>query len=624
MAKPNTGSVAYVIPKRLWDRVHGEWKTLKEGGKAGQTGGTVVGTTSRGVEPEELLHALAVNASLSQSPKMEFVKYADQAIKKILDDPSLSSDGKIQALEAYTTAYRAQRIDAKPTIVAAPAAGAVPQPPAPPATPWSTPLAGSSGTKTPASSVKRRRMLPETPPPTPREEELQSEIDALNKLRKPSPEQIKYEQEEVRFAAERHGGAEGDPARPVSHTLPVDTTVEKTRYELFTQSEITTSPLQIKVDPTRRWVDLNKTLFVFTVKFVANDGTTLLTSASKVAPINLIGHSLIKQFDVSFNKTLVSSGTADYHYAAYFDRLLKYSAVEKNEVLTLEGWYTDTPNKFDDTDPLERAVVAPTANTTAEIRTAIADALNRATPNAGAAGRHGLCCQNRRVAFVISPVIGIFDQVKYLTPGTQIDFRVRWNSAALALMTGNNIITTPKFRIVPQTPEVWIYHVEANPQLHIQNEAAMLQHQQLAIYPFMQKRIVTHTIVNGRRRETFPNVFQGFKPNYMIVGLLRGDAYTGDYARSPYNFHDMNQKQIKCIGITREGYKDGNFLLLWNFNPDGALNAGYTYGRNVGNVKIEVDFSADTANNITLIVCGEFEQELWADGSKNFSLRNAY
>ncbi|KAK3744234.1 hypothetical protein QZH41_004605 [Actinostola sp. cb2023] len=412
--------------------------------------------------------------------------------------------------------------------------------------------------------------------------------------------------------------------RDLFQTLPVDTTVEKTRYEVFTQSELTTNPLQIKVDPTRRWVDLSKTLFVYTVEFVANDNTTLLLAANKVAPINLIGHSLIKQFDVHFNKTLVPSGLADYHYTAYVDRLLKFSDAEKKEFLSVEGWYTDTPGKFDDTDPLARPVVAPTDNAAANIQTAIANALVRATPNAGAAARHGLCCQNRRVTFVISPVVSVFDQIKYLTPGTQIDFRVRWNLPALVLMSGDTTVTLPKFKIVPQSPAVWIYHVEANPQLHLQNEAAMLQNQQIAFYPVMEKRIVTHTIINGRTREKFSNVFTGFSPNYMVVGLVRGDAYTGSYARNPFNFGDMNQKQIKSFGISREDYKDGNYLLLWNFNPDGALNAGYVYGRTLGNVSIEIEFSAPTANNTTLVFIGEFEQEVWCDGSKNWALKNDY
>ena len=78
------------------------------------------------------------------------------------------------------------------------------------------------------------------------------------------------------------------------------------------------------------------------------------------------------------------------------------------------------------------------------------------------------------------------------------------------------------------------------------------------------------------------------------------------------------------IGIDRGGYMAGNYLLLYNFNPDGDLNFGYNYNRNIGNVNIEVDFSADTADNTTLVVYGSFEQELWMDGNKNVSLRYSY
>ncbi|KAK3746877.1 hypothetical protein QZH41_008136 [Actinostola sp. cb2023] len=429
--------------------------------------------------------------------------------------------------------------------------------------------------------------------------------------------------------------------RDLFTSLPVDTTTEKSRYEVYTQSELTTNPLQIKVDPTRRWVDLSKTLFVFEVEFLANDNTAKLVAANKVAPVNLIGHSLIKQFDVYFNKQLVSSGLADYHYVAYFDRLLKFSKDEKTEALGLEGWFTDEAGKFDDTDPLPRAIVDATDATVGNITAAMLAAENRVKPNAGAAARHGLCCQGRKVTFYLSPVIGIFDQGRYLTPGTQIDFRVRWNSPAVALMSGDATLTnTPKFKIVPQSPAMWIYHVETNPELHLRNEVAMLQNQQIAFYPMEEKRIVTHTIINGRLREKFSNLFTGFRPNYMIVGLLRGDAYTGSYTHNPFNFADMGQKQIKVTidgeelpyppivldshdkcegyatfanfagkffdsqsnGISRKDYKDGNYLLLWNFNPDGALNSGYVYGRTLGNVAIDIEFRTPTADNTTLVI----------------------
>ena len=223
MAQPDNTSTAYVIPKRLWDRVYTEWKAQKET----QTGGTVVGTTSQGVDPSALLHALAVNASLEQSPKMAFVKHADQAIKKILDDPTLSTDGKVRALEEFTAAYRSQRTAARSVAPASTAAAPAPAPAvvpsstppvvSPPTAPstWTSATPGPSGLKTPAESGARpkttktpktttKRKLPETPlstAPTPLVstpvkkktsvgERLQAEIDALNNLRHLSPEQM--------------------------------------------------------------------------------------------------------------------------------------------------------------------------------------------------------------------------------------------------------------------------------------------------------------------------------------------------------------------------------------------------------------------------------------------------
>lgn len=217
MVQPNATPTAYVVPKLLWDRVYTEWKKMKET----QTGGTVVGTTSQGVDPVALLHALAVNASLKQSPKMEFVKFADQAIKKILDDPNMNHEDKIQALETYTTAYRSQRGEAKPVV---PAATSTPPPVAiPPAEGVVTPPTGSANrvVATPESATfptlppptgsgarpkpktPSRRQLPETPttpkttplkgsPPRRRMDygrQLQTEIDILNNLRNPTPEQ---------------------------------------------------------------------------------------------------------------------------------------------------------------------------------------------------------------------------------------------------------------------------------------------------------------------------------------------------------------------------------------------------------------------------------------------------
>jgi hypothetical protein len=250
-------------------------------------------------------------------------------------------------------------------------------------------------------------------------------------------------------------------------------------------------------------------------------------------------------------------------------------------------------------------------------------------------------------------------------PGAQLDFRIKWNSPELVFMgSGAGGVNSPKFRIVPFSPKIHIRHMDANNELHIHNESQMLTQQRIGIFPHFGRRLVTHTFVDGRRKGYFHNVFQGSRPNYMILGFTRGAAINGSYAHSPFNFRDMLQSSIRVtvdgeeipyqrielgtsslhkeegfntllqfsgkgidsapIGISREGYKDGNYLILLNFNPDGEQNFSYNYNRNVGNVNVEVDFSNITANNTTMVAYGLFEQEMWVDGHKNISLRYNY
>lgn len=445
--------------------------------------------------------------------------------------------------------------------------------------------------------------------------------------------------------------------------FPVDTSVEKSRWESYYQSQSTTNPLEITVPRSRGWIDMTMITLEYEVEFLNNDGSALLTELNKVFPVNNIGHSLIKQFDLKINNESVGETSESYHLKAYFARVLNHSAEEKATWLTSEGWATDTAGKFDNTDPHLTPIAALDNNEVGTITTALNALHTRPTPNEGAAARHKLCiAPHRKVRFIITPIIDIFQCSKYLPPGCQLDFRIRWNSPNLALMTGDPVVTAPRFRIVPNSPVLKIRHVEAQPELHLYNESSMLNHKKMAVYPCMTSRIATHTIVDGRRKTSFKNVWQGFRPNYMIIGFQEGTAFTGAYDKNVFNFKDMHQEMVRVtldgqeipmeriflnsfdkvegyetlssfsgnmkesasIGISRSDYKDGNYLLAFNFNPDGRQNHGYNYGRNLGIVNIDVDFDQDTAGSTTLVAYGEFENALWIDGNKNVSMKYSY
>lgn len=456
---------------------------------------------------------------------------------------------------------------------------------------------------------------------------------------------------------------------------PQDNTFDQSKYQEYSQTSTSMNPVEITVHRTRDWLDLRKLYFEYEAEFY--DGANpanLLQAVNPVTGINNLGHSLIKQIKVKLNNSSIIDKNDD-HYAlrAYLDRLLNFSPAEKDTWLSLEGWYTDDAGKFDQVDPIIPTVAANAnmqgaALTAAEIGDAIRTAEARATPNSGAKKRHDLICANRPVKFIISPNIDLFNCPKLIPPGIEMKFEITWNSPEYALMThaagvgGANGIANPRFRIVPNTPKLMVRHVMANPDLHVEMESKMLTQQQVGLFPFKSCNVATHTVINGRRNTRMHNIYLGYRPNYVVVGFVHGAAFNGSYTTTPWNFRDVNVESLRLtvdgqelpyprietrsaakeegfntwvrfnpagiesmpVGINRHSYRDGNYLFLFNINPDGEQNFNYEYGRVAGNINIDVDFSANTANDITMIVVSYFEQQLWIDGNKNVALRYDY
>lgn len=150
--------IAYLVPKSTWERQ----RELLENAKQ-QRGGAVTGINADdSVDANALLRAMAVNMSLAQNPRAEFVKEADSMIKKILSNPKLTPEEKVDYLNAYSRTYADQRRAALagPTGVTQETtqAPAAPQPPTPPPPPSQPPLPAASLT-TPTRTVRS------TPPP---------------------------------------------------------------------------------------------------------------------------------------------------------------------------------------------------------------------------------------------------------------------------------------------------------------------------------------------------------------------------------------------------------------------------------------------------------------------------
>ena len=184
-------------------------------------------------------------------------------------------------------------------------------------------------------------------------------------------------------------------------------------------------------------------------------------------------------------------------------------------------------------------------------------------------------------------------------------------------MTGDTTHTDPKFRSCRSRPAVDLPR-RGEPAAH--RERGPCCSTSASPYSFMQKRIVAHTIVNGRRRGTINNVFG--LAQLRGLGLVQ-EAYTGSYAQ-PLQLSRPQPEADKGDGGRKIPYppivfdnhdKHEGYLTLANpptrsstsrapasharvqgrelpppveLQPRQALNESYNYGRNVGNVKIEI------------------------------------
>lgn len=469
--------------------------------------------------------------------------------------------------------------------------------------------------------------------------------------------------------------AYSDAVKELFDTEPTLVTYTSSKWEKYSQTHTIMNPVQITLPISQEWRDMKTACFEFEVLLTRTDGVTPLVATDLAYPINNSGHGFIKSVQCTIgSNSVTSSHTEHWAIEHYMDRKVNFSPQERGE-MTIEGWYEDTPGRGNVTDPRPTlaagsrlghahwpAAVPPTP---AQLNNWMTHLLSgdRLVTNNGATRRHALSTAGVAVKYIVELAIPCFNSGRLLPPGMEMTFRIFWNSPEMALMSdAASPNPNPKFKIIEHTPKIIVKTVVLSPDVHLSMEQQALVQGKMGVFPHLEQKTLTFTIVNGRRDFRVHDVWTGKVPNYMLVYFMHGAAMIGSYTRSMTYIGDMNQSSLRVTrgmdelpferiklndrfkeegyntllkfsgqplgaslrGITREDYMNGDYYQLFNFNPDGELNYNYNYGRNTGSVGIDVEFSADTDDNTTMVVMGWFEQEGWIDSNKIFALRFQY
>ena len=355
-------------------------------------------------------------------------------------------------------------------------------------------------------------------------------------------------------------------------------------------------------------------------------------------PIDSIFNSMWSRVEVFMNHTLVSTSNTQFLYKSYIETLLNNSmSTKKHQLKTSLGF---TGNEYSGDSVEECKVYAEEGG------------------NQGLKQRHEIFEDGEMVGmmgFLASDVMGIGGCIPN---GVSITIKLYHNQDSVRLLTypadvkakmmlNNIVMQVCKKRMDPAV-------------LQAQNE--VMEEGALASFPFKRTEVRTFEVKEGSRYRTIPTPYESQIPSRLILGMVSSEAYGGNFQRDPLNFQHyditsaaynidnvsvpkrpysmvprkklyieplMDLYQIlgkagedKDIGLDRDNYGKGNFLIPFDVTPTTSADMSYIAKAKGGtsNIKLEFEGEHGLPEDITVITYAMFPAEIKIDAARNVSV----
>lgn len=302
-------------------------------------------------------------------------------------------------------------------------------------------------------------------------------------------------------------------------------------------------PLEFRINGQNStdYLDLKNSQLYVKLKVQKADGTDL--TAEKVGPANLFLQSLFSSTELTLQNK--ASMTNSYNpYRAYIHTLLNYGQDALGSQIESQGWKQDDSDSPGVTDPAgdnnglyERAQWISTSKT-----------LDLQGPIF-----HDLCSMDR-----------------YLLNQVDVKLKIYRSPASFALLAAD---ASTSFKISIEDIYVLARKIRVNPAV-LYGHSKILEKRN-ALYPYTKTECRSQSVATGSTSFNWDNLFQGQKPEKVIVGFVKSKALNGDYTTNPYNFENCG---ITHIALYADGLPVGGNPLKMDFTTsDGAaITRAYT------------------------------------------------
>lgn len=163
----------------------------------------------------------------------------------------------------------------------------------------------------------------------------------------------------------------------------------------------------------------------------------------------------------------------------------------------------------------------------------------------------------------------LFSMQRYLL--NQVDVKVKMYRSPMnfCLLTGDNA----EYKVIIEDIYILARKIRVNPAV-IYGHSKILEKQN-ALYPFDKVEVRSVSVSTGSTGYTWENMFQGRRPNKIILGFVKSRAINGDYKTNPFNFENCS---IQQIAVYCDGLPVGGNPLKLDFDQAGgsAIMRAYT------------------------------------------------
>lgn len=413
---------------------------------------------------------------------------------------------------------------------------------------------------------------------------------------------------------------EGIPSELTLFDLPPTLTAVQDAYfaEIRPLSQISNDvPIEFRIaaSNTLDYLDLYGSQIYVKLKITKSDSSNL-DGSSKVGPTNLFLQSLFSNVEVTLQNK-VTLTCANNPYRAMIQTLLKYGSDAENSQLATQLFNKASNEAMDD--------------------------CNTGGSNDGLVERTAYVALSKFLDMQGGLYHDFFQMKRYLLNQVDVKVKLYRSTPAFCLLSD---MTGADFKIDIADVCLLARKIKVNP-------AVIFAHSEMlnttnAKYPFTRTDCRMQSIPQGSSSFHWDNLFQGQKPDRVVVCFVDSAAVSGQFGKNPFNFQNCGIKHITLFAdgmptsgapsklafnptkgstfvrayadlfqnygkwknnsgnnISREDFVTGYCLFTFQLQPYFENRDEYLFLLKTANVRLDVEFSQALTKTMTCIVYSE-------------------